>query len=69
MKSLQRMKGYTISEILIGGIYCFGVIGYILNLTTLVTMNVDPITIELIIRVVGLFVFPVGCIMGFIPGG
>ena len=49
------------------GIIFAGIAGWILNIVKLLGMSFsDPITVEIVIRVVGIFMFPVGCVVGWI---
>lgn len=40
--------------------------GWIANIIKLVSMGFDPITIELVARIVGIFMPPLGVIMGYL---
>ncbi len=41
-----------------------GVVGWVLNIVKLMGMTLDTVTIELVLRGVGIFVAPLGSIMG-----
>jgi hypothetical protein len=41
-----------------------GVVGWVLNIVKLMGMTLDAVTIELVLRGVGIFVAPLGSIMG-----
>ena len=68
MKYLQ--KGYTLVELLVGGfifiVLPLAVWGWVWNIVKLIGMGLDPITGLLIVRVIGIFVPPLGAVVGFI---
>ena len=41
--------------------------GWILNIVKLTDCNFDPINAETVLRLVGIFVAPLGVVLGFIP--
>ena len=41
-----------------------GVVGWVLNIVKLMGMTLDAVTIELVLRGLGIFVAPLGSIMG-----
>lgn len=61
---MKNQQGYTIFELLFVIVGFFGVVGWFLNIYKLFGMTITPITMELIIRVIGLFT-PVGCVIGY----
>jgi len=40
-------------------------IGWVMNILALVKMSFSPVTIELVLRIVGIFLAPLGTIMGY----
>jgi hypothetical protein len=64
--TMKKQLGYTIVEIVFVLIALFGAIGWVWNIFKLVGMNLDPITGMLIVRAIGIFVFPVGMVVGYI---
>lgn len=64
MKSKQ--KGSTMIQLMIVGIWLAVVGGWIANIVKLIGMTIDPLTLEVILRAVGIFVFPLGAVMGFL---
>ena len=64
MKSKQ--KGFTMIQLMIVGIWLAVVGGWIANIVKLIGLSFDPLTLELILRLVGIFVFPLGAVMGFL---
>ena len=65
MKKTQA--GFTIAELLVVVLLVAGAGGWIANIVKLVAMNMDNITGMLLVRAVGIFVVPLGVVMGFIP--
>ncbi len=51
---------FLLTVILLGGL------GYIFNIVELVAIASDPITGMFILRIVGIFFFPLGCILGWL---
>ena len=39
--------------------------GYILNIISLIQVINDPLTVMPILRIVGIFLFPIGVVLGF----
>jgi hypothetical protein len=65
MKKTQA--GFPITELLVVVLLVAGAGGWIANIVKLVAMNMDHITGMLLVRAVGIFVVPLGVVMGFIP--
>ena len=47
----------------------FGVIGWIMNLVKVISAFSCPITLELVFRIICVFLFPIGAVIGYIPSG
>lgn len=67
---MKTQNGFTFPEMLMG-LFMFvvvvgGGIGWIWNIVKLCSMGFDPLTGLLIVRAVGIFVFPVGMVVGWI---
>lgn len=62
---MKRQSGWTVWEALIAVIILAGGWGWIWNIIKLAGMGLDPLTGLLILRAVGIFVFPVGMIVGY----
>jgi hypothetical protein len=52
--------------LIIISIWLAGVIGWILNIVTLAQSSFDVLTGMLVLRVVGIFVAPLGAVLGYI---
>ena len=69
MKRVKQM-GYTVIELLMALFFFVivpaAVIGWIWNIVKLVGMTLDPITGMLIVRVIGIFVPPLGAVVGYL---
>lgn len=66
---MKYQKGYTLVELLAVFTLAFGVVGvvgWVLNLITLLHATLTPLTTEVIVRIIGIIVFPVGMVMGFL---
>lgn len=48
------------------GFVILGLIGWVLNIITLFGASFDPFTGELLLRIIGIFVGPLGAIMGYL---
>ena len=70
MKSLKSQSGATLIELVLVLFYLsilgFGGYGWIHNLVTLFHSTLSSFTGEIILRIVGIFVFPVGMVMGYL---
>jgi len=67
MKNKQR--GFTLTELLISvGFFVAiaGVIGWILNIVTLIHLSLNPMTTEIILRFIGIPLVPLGMVMGYL---
>jgi hypothetical protein len=66
---MKAQKGFTISELLgvlfFVGIALGGAIGWVWNILKLMDMTFDPITGLAIVRIVGIFIPPLGAIAGY----
>jgi hypothetical protein len=61
----MKMKGFTLVELVIVLVLLFGIVGWVWNIVKLIGMTLDPITGLLIVRAVGIFVPPVGAVVGY----
>ena len=67
---MRKQVGYTLTE-LVTVVLCLALAagaawGWVWNIIKLVGMGLDPITGLLIVRAIGIFVVPVGCIVGYV---
>ncbi len=61
-----KQKGFTLPEMIVTCVLLFGAGGWIANMAKiLATMN-DGITGMFIMRIVGIFVAPVGAVLGYL---
>lgn len=63
---MKTQKGFTIVELITVIVAFVGFGGWIANIVKLVEIVSDPITGMFILRCVGIFVPPLGAIMGFL---
>ena len=62
---MKKQIGFTIIELLVLLVVLAGGFGWCWNIVKLIGMNLDPITGLLVVRAIGIFVFPVGMIVGY----
>lgn len=66
----QKQKGFTLSELMLVLFWVVvvmgGAIGWVLNIIKLCSMAMDPVTGFLIVRIAGIFVFPIGMVAGWL---
>ncbi len=68
MTTRNQQRGYTASELLslVGLLIILaGVGGWVANIVKLIGMDFEPITTLLVCRVAGIFVPPLGAVLGF----
>lgn len=64
---MHKQKGFTLLELIWVIIFFLGAGGWIGNIVKLVGMNFsDPITVELVLRAIGVPMVPLGIVMGFL---
>lgn len=66
---MKKQTGYTLVEMIIG-VFMFVIVpaaiwGWVWNIVKLVGMSMDVISGLLIVRVVGIFVPPLGAVVGY----
>jgi len=47
-------------------VFLLGLVGWVINVVKIIASINDPLTTEIIVRLVGVFVLPLGAIMGII---
>ena len=65
---MKFQRGFTIIELIhlfIVALVIAGIPGWIWNIVKLASMSFDPITGMLVLRIVGIFVAPLGAIVGY----
>jgi Na+/melibiose symporter-like transporter len=64
---VNKQRGYAVA-IFLTGVVCVAasVIGWIANIAKLLDAGFDPITGESVVRIIGVFVFPIGIVMGYL---
>lgn len=56
----------TIVGLIFVAVWVFGVVGWVANIVQIVSMIADPVTGLLIIKCVGVFLAPLGSVLGII---
>ena len=64
---MKKQSGFTALELMAVIVVVLGVGGWIANIVKLVGMNFDHITGLLVVRAIGIFLAPLGAVMGFVP--
>jgi len=62
MNKVRISVGWPIGLLIMG----LSLYGWLMNLIILWTMPLDPLTGQLIVRIIGIFVAPLGAILGFV---
>jgi len=62
MNKVRISVGWPIGLLIMG----LSLYGWLMNLITLWTMPLDPLTGQLIVRIIGIFVAPLGVILGYV---
>ena len=62
----MKDDGFTLTEILITLVGILGIIGWVMNIVKIVETELVPMTTIFVIRVVGIFVPPLGAVLGYI---
>jgi prepilin-type N-terminal cleavage/methylation domain-containing protein len=63
---MEKQRGFTAVELLVVVLFVAGAGGWIANIVKLVGMSFDQITGMLVVRAIGIFVAPLGAVMGFL---
>lgn len=63
---MQKQCGFTLAELLALVVAALGIGGWIANIVKLVGSNFDPITGMVVARAIGIFVAPLGAVLGFL---
>lgn len=63
---MKKQLGFTIVELLIVLLMLVGGGGWIANIVKLAGSNFDPLTGMVVARAIGIFVAPLGAVLGFL---
>ena len=61
-----KQKGFTLPEMIVVCVLLLGVGGWIANIVKILAIMNDDITGMFILRIVGIFVAPVGAVLGYL---
>ena len=61
----MKNDGFTLTETLMGLVVILCIIGWVMNIIKIVGTELVPITTIFVIRVVGIFVPPLGAVLGY----
>ena len=59
-------KGFAVYQLIFLMVWVLGTGGWIANIVKLIGMDLEPITMLLILRVIGIIAAPLGAVLGFI---
>lgn len=62
---MEYQKGFTAVELVWIAVIIAGIIGWIINIVTIVTHISDPITGMFVFRCIGVVVGPLGAVLGY----
>ena len=61
-----KQKGFTLPEMIVVCVFLLGVGGWIANIVKIFAIVNDDITGMFIMRIVGIFVAPIGAVLGYL---
>ena len=62
---MNKQKGFTAVELTVVIVLLAGVVGWIMNIVTIAHANFNEITGMFILRIIGIFVAPLGAVLGY----
>jgi len=62
---MRKQQGFSAPELIIAVVVLAGITGWVMNIFDIVAAVSDPITAMFILRCVGIFVAPLGAILGY----
>lgn len=63
---MKKQRGSTLIELVMFALILLGVGGWIANIVKLAGSSTDPLTGMVVLRAIGVFMAPLGAILGFI---
>lgn len=63
---MKTQKGFSLVQLIVVFVALAGGWGWVWNIIKLCTMGFDPLTGLLVVRAIGIFVFPVGMVVGYL---
>lgn len=63
---MNKQKGFTLSEFIVFLIWLVFLVGWIWNIVKIAQADFTPLTGVLVLRIVGVFVAPLGGVMGYL---
>ena len=63
----DKQSGSSAFELILVLVWIVGICGWISNVIMLIYCSLNPLTILPILRIIGIFVPPLGAVLGFIP--
>ena len=62
---MRKQQGFSAPELIIAVVVLAGIVGWVMNIFDIVAAVSGPITAMFILRCVGIFVAPLGAILGY----
>ena len=62
---MDKQKGFTSSELIVVIVLLIGIVGWIMNIVAIAHANINEISGLLILRIIGIFVAPLGAVLGY----
>lgn len=67
---MKKQKGFTLTELILAlismAVFLGLIIGWVWNIVKIYSGSIDPITLKMILRIVGIFIAPLGAILGYL---
>ena len=64
--TVRKQLGYTLTEIIVVLLIMFGGGGWVWNIVKIASADFSDITGMLILRIIGIFVAPLGAVLGYL---
>ncbi len=62
---MKNQKGFTSVEFIVVVLLLAGIVGWIMNIAAIVHSDFDHFTGLLVVRIIGIFVAPLGAVLGY----
>jgi hypothetical protein len=65
---MKSQRGFTVPELMILvwiAVVAAGLVGWVMNIVTIVHTCCEPLTGMLVVRIVGIFIAPLGAVLGY----
>ena len=62
---MKAKQGFTLVDLIYVVVILAALVGWVLNIVDILAVVNDPITPMFILRIVGIFIFPLGAVLGY----